>query len=424
MEVLSRMGVWFFFPISPLYFHLMPFSFGRYSSLLLLFFLHGLVYAILLFRKGMLNDRASDKWLSLFLLLCILYIAPWMLGFAGWYDGYNCLSCRNFLFYAPLQHTLLMGPVIYFYLRALFQPTLPLRRKDLLHFLPAALYLFWCAIVFVTDRLILKRYYLMDGVADPDFDEWYIGAGLISLLCYLILSIRYYRRYRRFVQQQFSFADAIMFRWVRNFLVAFLIYFVANLAVHLLGLFGIDLDYIDTWWYYLFFAVLLYYIAINGYANAVETRILFGLDRLSPQQTALLEGPAEIETEEAPTMPQAQPAGEKMEELEGWKEKVLQAVLGQKLYTNPELSLHQLAAHLQTNTTTLSKVINAGFGMNFNDFINYYRVEDVKEKLSAGRANEVTIMSLAYDAGFNSKATFNRAFKKVTGKNPKDFLEA
>ena len=109
-------------------------------------------------------------------------------------------------------------------------------------------------------------------------------------------------------------------------------------------------------------------------------------------------------------------------DLQSWKEKVLAAVLSERLYANPELTLSQLAKHLQTNTNVLSRVINTGFAMNFNDFINYYRVEDVKAKLQSGAAGDVTIMSLAYDAGFNSKATFNRAFKKITGKNPREFL--
>ena len=215
----------------------MPFFFSRYSGLLLIFFVHGLVYALLLLRKGYQNDRASDKWLAAFLFLCILYITPWMLGFAGWYDGFECLRCRNFLFYMPLQHTLLMGPVIYFYLRTLFQPTIKFRRADWLHFVPAALYLLWCAVVFVTDQVVLRQYYLMDGIQDPDFDDWYILAGLISLLMYLVLCIRYYRRYKQFIVQEASFADSIMFRWVRNFLLAFLIYFLSNLIFHLVTLF-------------------------------------------------------------------------------------------------------------------------------------------------------------------------------------------
>ena len=404
----------------------MPFAFGRYSGLLLIFFVHGLVYTFLLLHKGIKNDRASDNWLALFLALCVLYICPWMLGFAGWYEGDTCLSCRNFLFYTPLQHTLLMGPAIYFYLRTLFQPRLRFRKKDWLHFLPPALYLLWCAVVFTTDRVVLKRYYLMNGQVDPDFDTWYIIAGLLSLLFYLLLCFRYYKRYKRFIVQQVSFADAVTFRWVRNFLVAFFIYFASNLLFHLVQFAGVEIDYIGSWWYYLAFAVLFYYIAINGYSNSIETRTRLSLDLLSYKKQPLLSAPVvanepfieEIPFEEDETTPAEKGAPD----LAPWKEKVLAAVVGEKLYANPELTLTALARHLQTNNTVLSKVVNSGFGQNFNDFINYYRVEDVKQKLQSGSASEVTIMSLAYDAGFNSKATFNRAFKKVTGKNPKDYL--
>ncbi|MCA6447833.1 MAG: AraC family transcriptional regulator, partial [Chitinophagaceae bacterium] len=61
------------------------------------------------------------------------------------------------------------------------------------------------------------------------------------------------------------------------------------------------------------------------------------------------------------------------------------------------------------------------FQMNFNDFINRYRVEEVKKQLQNPKNASLTIMSLAYDAGFNSKATFNRAFKKHTGENPSKY---
>ncbi|HVF97646.1 MAG TPA: helix-turn-helix domain-containing protein [Flavisolibacter sp.] len=402
----------------------MPFYFSRYSGLLLIFFVHGLVYAFLLLRKGIKNGRASDKWLALFLFLCVLYICPWMLGFAGWYDGFTCLRCRNFLFYMPFQHTLLMGPAIYFYLRNLFQPTLKFQKKDWLHFIPPALYIAWCAVVFVTDRIILKKYYLMNGITDPDFDSWYILAGLLSLLFYLLLCFRYYKEYKQFIVQQASFADDVTFRWVRNFLIACFVYFLSNLVFHLIPLFGVDVDYIGSWWYYLFFALLFYYVAINGYSNSIETRVQLSLDLLRYKKQPLLSAPAdqeEIFIEDLP-FEEVSPAKEEAD-IQPWKAKVLEAVVANKMYANPELTLSQLAKYLQTNNTLLSKVINTGFGQNFNDFINYYRVEDVKQKLQSGSASDVTIMSLAYDAGFNSKATFNRAFKKVTGKNPKEFLE-
>jgi AraC-like DNA-binding protein len=403
----------------------MPFVFNRYSALLLIFFVHGLVYAFLLLRKGIQNDRASDRWLAAFLLLCILYIAPWMLGFAGWYDGFTCLNCRNFLFYMPMQHTLLMGPVIYFYLRNLFQPTLRFQRRDWLHFFPAIGYLLWCAVVFIIDRLVLKKYYLMNGLNDPDFDAWYTLVGLLSLLFYLVLSYRYYRRYKQFIVQESSFAEAIMFRWVRNFLVAFFVYFLSSLIFQLIPLLGVDIDYVGSWWYYMFFALLFYYIAINGYSHAIESRTQFVLDLLSYKKQHLLAAPSTAEPEFTEDIPfeEVSPAPKEMADLAAWKEKVLHEVVTKKAYANPELTLTDLARQLQTNSSLLSKVINTGFGQNFNDFINYYRVEEVKQKLQTEAAGQVTIMSIAYDAGFNSKATFNRAFKKFTGRNPKEYLE-
>jgi AraC-like DNA-binding protein len=263
----------------------------------------------------------------------------------------------------------------------------------------------------------------MDGVSDPDFDSWYVGAGLVSLLVYLVLSIRYYRRYRQFIVQQASFADAIMFQWVRNFLIAFFTYFLLSFIFQLIPLFGIDVDYVDSWWYYFLFALLFYYIAIHGYSHSIEARTFFVLELLTYKKQYLLSAPATTQEElfEDISFEEVLPQRD-LGNLAEWKARVLNEVVTNKAYANAELTLTDLARQLDTNSSHLSKVINTGFGKNFNDFINYYRVEEVKQQLQSDRAGQVTIMSIAYDAGFNSKATFNRAFKKFTGKNPKDFL--
>jgi len=401
----------------------MPFTFNKFSGLLLIFFVHGLVYAFLLLRKGIANANNSDKWLSLFLLLCIMYICPWMLGFAGWYNGLECLECRNFLFYMPLQHTLLMGPVIWMYVQSLLNPHFTFNTKQAIHFIPAILYIIWNIIVAVYDRLIVNNYVLMDGITDPDFQDWYIAAGLISLLVYLSLSLRYYFNYRQFIVQELSFADTLAYQWVRNFLIACFIYFLSNLVMGFAGLMGISLDYKDQWWYYLLFAILFYYIAITGYSNSIESKVKFELDFLKYRLPLQLAAPEITVTEDADyaVVESVTPTPADIHPFDEWKAKILHEVTINKQYQNPELTLTDLAKSIGTNASFLSKVINQSFQLNFNDFINSHRVEEVKAKLSDVNNAHLTIMGMAYDAGFNSKATFNRAFKKFTGQNPSNF---
>lgn len=405
----------------------MYFDFNWRSGLLLIFFFHGLVYAFLLFRKAYQHERASDNWLAFILLMSVLYICPWMLGFAGWYWGWECMECRNFMFYFPMNHTLLMGPAIFFYIKSLLNPSFVFSKKDSYHFIPGMLYILWTIVVAVTDQLILKRYFLMDGQNDPDFDTWYQVIGFFSLMVYLLLSLRYYLNYRAFINQELSYADNLHFTWIRNFLIACFLYFFATITLDVLRLLGFDIGYQDTWWYYLLFAFIFYYIGITGYTNSIEQKKKFEVDfyRYQTKDSLPIQSVLPNEIQEAATNETA--ASAKLDtDLQAtdssvspeWKEKLEKAMVVEKLYRNPELTLSDLASYLGTNPSLLSKIINRSFDKNFNDFVNQYRVLEVKEQLSNPELAHLTIMSLAYDAGFNSKATFNRAFKKFTGDNP------
>jgi AraC-like DNA-binding protein len=332
----------------------------------------------------------------------------------------------------PFQHTLLMGPVIYFYVQSLLNPHFSFTKKLSWHLLPSILFIIWNIVVAVTDRIILKKYYLMNGQQDPDFETWYVAVGLVSLLVYLYLSLTYYRNYRKFIVQEFSFADTVSFRWVRNFLVACFIYFLSSLFLGLLDVLGVPIQYTDSWWYYFLFAIIFYYIGINGYNNAIENKAIYTLDFLKHTQPKQLLAPSvneaplveDITFEEIEKETIEKETFEEKQVTTHWKEKINTIVIGEKLYQNPTLTLTDLAKKVNTNPSVLSKIINQSFEMNFNDFINYHRVEEVKEKLQEPNNAHLTIMSIAYDAGFNSKATFNRAFKKLTGKNPKEFVAA
>ncbi len=404
----------------------MLFEFGFYSSLLLIFFVHGSVYAFLCLRKSWQNGSRSNYWLGIFLFLCVLYIFPWMVGFAGWYDHQ---PYRDLLFYTPFQHLFFIGPVIFFYVQSLLNPGFRFGRKDWLHLVPGLLYLVYSAVMYITDYWVLEEYYFLADQSDRDFDYWYQFTGFISMLLYFFLCLRYYRLYRRLMVQVTSYADVLVFRWVQRFLIAFFAMLAIWLAFEFLGQY-IKGQYIRSWWYYLCFSILLYYIAISGYSNGVVTKVPFVANLLAYKPRLLLPPPPDnrqtanriedisyIELEQLPTLTEPDAL------LQTWKEKIGKAVIDNKAYENPELSLTELAQQLQTNPSLLSKMVNRGFAMNFNDFINYQRVQAVITQLEDGRHKLQTLMSIAYDCGFNSKATFNRAFKKATGKSPQEYLK-
>jgi len=95
----------------------------------------------------------------------------------------------------------------------------------------------------------------------------------------------------------------------------------------------------------------------------------------------------------------------------------------QKLYAETELTLKQLSDKLQLPSYQVSQAINEGMRKNFYDLINGYRVEEAKRLLQDPKNENYTILSVGFEAGFNSKTTFNTVFKKFTGFTPTEFRE-
>ena len=91
-----------------------------------------------------------------------------------------------------------------------------------------------------------------------------------------------------------------------------------------------------------------------------------------------------------------------------------------KLYREPRLSLLQLSKSTQISPKDISRAINVNMQMSFSDFINLFRVEEVKSEMQK-QNQKLSLLGLAYDAGFNSKSSFNAVFKKLEGCTPTDF---
>ena len=95
-----------------------------------------------------------------------------------------------------------------------------------------------------------------------------------------------------------------------------------------------------------------------------------------------------------------------------------------KLFLDENISLPQLAGMLNIHPNYLSQVINERFQKNFYNFINSYRVEEFKRLIALGKNKKQTFFALALDCGFNSKASFNSSFKKITGITPSEFVKS
>ena len=95
----------------------------------------------------------------------------------------------------------------------------------------------------------------------------------------------------------------------------------------------------------------------------------------------------------------------------------------EKLFQETELTLQQLAQKLNVPTYQVSQTLNEGMKKNFYDLINGYRVEEAKRLLLDSKNMNYTILSVGFEAGFNSKTTFNTVFKKFTGLTPTDYRD-
>ncbi len=399
----------------------MLFQFGFYSSILLISFTQGIIYSILLLEKAIKSENKSNYWLSLFIFLCSLYIVPWMLGFAGWYDNQ---PYRDILFYTPFQHLLWVGPIIFFYTQSLLNPSFKFSKKEALHLLPGFLYFAYAVVMWVYDKYIFGDYYFYANGMDKDFDNWYQKLGLISMIIYFILSIRYYNMYKKLMFQVVSYADSVLFKWIKTFFIAFLVMLLLPIIFDSIGYFFPEIkSYQGSWWFFLFFSIVMYYIAITGYSNPINSTIPFKISFFDKNPILLLDTRNSDETETIIDIQYETFEEKKSPEIDFWKSKIETLIQEEKLYQNPELTLTDLAKKLDTNVSVISRTINQGYQMNFNDCINNYRIEAVKKSFANGEHKKSTLLGIAYDCGFNSKATFNRAFKKTTGKTPREFIE-
>lgn len=381
----------------------MHFYFSVYSTPLLFGFVQGWIYAILLWIRARREERLSDLLLGWVLVAAAFQIWEYMLGFGGIEILWKELD------FFPRNLDLLLPPLWYFYLKSQIDATFRFRWRDAWHALPFGIFCAYHLIVFAQGPEFVRRWQETHHYAEGiHHAEYYFSVAVH--FWYLYHSFRMYRGYRDWLETQFSETESISFRWFRNFLIVILVS-----EVFALGLTGVDqlldLDYTADWWDELFGAVVIYYVSINGYSQVQPGRRL----AFRPEETAVApvpESPAPVESGRVPLAAELLPLRAR---LLDWMET-------ERPYLDPDLAVPDLARQLAVPAPLLSQVVNTGLGKNFSDFVNEYRVRAFQRAAQEPTNQHLTLLGVALDCGFNSKATFNRAFRKVTGQSPKAFL--
>ncbi len=360
-------------------------GFGWRSAALAVAATQLLIIAAALLRP--VQNRIANRVLAAMLVTAVGVFTPWLIGFAGFYDKWRWLS------FAPFSITLAIAPLFYFYVNALTRGVLV--ERPLLHLAPAALQFGYLTLCFVTLRQPFKNEWL--SVQSGAYGL-ITGAGVIAGCLYYGLKCQaLLRRYRASLAEQRSDDHRYAAEWISRSISALFV-FLALFASYEAWNVVDPLDYRGLMGLYLGVAAFALYLAVEGWRHAT---LAF----------PALAAPAEIDAGSPDTRDWSVDGAR-------WAEAVRTA----RWHADPELSLADLARRLGTNTGYLSRALNEGLGVNFSTFINGLRSEDVAALLRAGDRRD--LLDLALEAGFSSKASFNRAFAARFGVSPSAYRRA
>jgi AraC-like DNA-binding protein len=397
-----------------------------YALIPFLALLQGLIFAVLLTIRGYREERYSDFWLAISLFFSAINGVPYMLGWMGYNELWNTYT------YLPWDGFWFVIPVcLYLFLKSLTNQAWRFSvKRDFVHFLPYGIYFIVHLVIGVLGFGNREQIWKWENTLYLNVFFQVLSWGV--QIYYFVASYQLYKNYRNWAVNEYSNIELVSFTWFRNFLIInFLCWTIGTINSLYISLFTnetSDNHYALMWIGYLADTILLYYISISGFMQSRVKHVVFE-EKGAPLSDFFTEKNkdtvhSQVKLNDGETI-QIQDENKKNqlseEDLLTWKTKVMTLFDKGKPYLDPELTLSELAIRLKTNTSILSQVINKGFEKNFNDFINEYRVHEYHAKVKTPQYKHLTILAVALDCGFNSKATFNRAYKKLTGKNPSDF---
>ncbi len=291
----------------------------------------------------------------------------------------------------------LLMPFLYLYILSLCDYTFRIKPVHLLHGLPYVIMVIFFIIVFG-----LKQYSDW-GTAIQQTDQTYFKLMQViihgQVAIYLLIIFKVIADYRRKIKDFYSTIEQINLQWFKVLLFGFAIMWLMNFIQWILWVIGIQPGKMNDTLTFISVIINLLFALIVTYNSIVKSDYLSGI-----------------------AVPRRYPRSRlKMTDYKNIIHKLISYMDENKPYLNPSLSLKDLAQHLHIPARNISQSIHVCLKSNFYDFVNHYRIEEVKRRLGKKSFQHYSFLGLAYEAGFNSKSAFNHAFKKHVGMTPKQF---
>ena len=377
-----------------IYFNLNPVNFFIISGLIQNFILAG----ILMFKQG--DRQLANKSLSLTILIVNLHLSYLMVL------DTNLDNLFPFLLWIPYSFLAAVGPLILFYTKALTDLDFSISKIDVKHFIPVVVEVGLQAIMIVQSILSKELLYNtpLYFYVTPLLYLWATG----SIFYYLRLSLSIINNHEVWVLRNFSNLKEITLTWLRKLIIYYRllwIVWVPFVATFLL-FFRFQLLYIVVVLTLYFLMLILIYLTL-----------WIGLEGLGRGSLIFLKH-NEVKPD-SKNFSRLTPS-----EIQNHVERINQLMALEKIYLNENLSLREFALHLKADPNLISFILNNHLDNNFYDFVNRYRIEEVKTKLNDPAYKHLTLLGIALESGFNSKTTFNRVFKQITGITPTEFQKA
>ena len=292
--------------------------------------------------------------------------------------------------------TLLFGATIYLFTRSSLIKK-PFSKKELIHYVPALVYNTLATIYFIlpSDEVLQER--AASGLTSK-VTLAFIAIGLSFNITYWVLSLRIFLQFKKDIQQELSYS--VQSRFFFSFLVAIGICLLCWFTMFLNWAVGYSF-FTKVNWQIIWISIAIMTLFIAFYS--IKEPQLFKIDAfVSSKKYA-----------------QSKFSNQQLDTL---KKQLEQLMEDKKPYLNRKLLKSELAEMLGVSNPEMARLLNERIGMNFFEYINYYRIKEFIALSQTEKAKHMTFFGLAQEAGFNSKTTFNKSFKDLMGATPKEYF--